>query len=700
MAIIITDQYRLRQKNFLDDRQGLATSLQALRDWNTSVNPLPDGFEVCVDGVWYVYSSQNPISGETGRFKLRNLDNDTHLEELDKRVDDLEERTQIAPKFSDILTPEFWTTSDGILHAVPGVTVSVVGDPDDSLNGLWYLSSSNYQVPGFWIKLVSRGDIIREFQEKASSDTSVYSSARVDHDFPGKNKKETITGEWNLSGDTTLSGNTKISGNLEITGDTKIDPSSSTQILPGASIDFGQDGKKLEVDLLTGETTLNVDKIIASTSDIGDLKDKIEENLGRIGIGNLLKGTSFLGQFTSEVIEGDQPISEDTQVYGDPAEYWEGLDYSFIDSSDSITGKACKLLAGGYISQYPAGSLTPGQSYTISWKQKGKIILSFDGNTWEHTTESWEIAWERFDYLGETQSPVRFTAGTEGAEIAEIKLEWGIVPTSWFPSPEDTDPIASRIDEYEYLRDTLSEKDNLGGLPWTLKLESALQVSSGDSVVGGISGIHTSPDDILLWAGGTYKESKELLRSVQTRPRGHFVGRFPNSTTPKRAIITYGDYSIFNNLVAAGDFTGYFYDRITGEEIHSKGITGIIPYLDVDPDLPEVHYNYKPSQETMEFRTGLLISNSVAPGDPDQGAMVVSDYNSSTPIEDVPYTDISFAAGKLEEDGRFILKVYTGKPEGGSRFSKSAIYHIYLVFVNGILVSIEKEEPEPTFYWY
>lgn len=672
MAIIITDQYRLRQKNFLDDRQGLATSLQALKNWDTSVNPLSDGFEVCVNGIWYVYDSKNPISGETGRFKPRNLDNDTHLEELDRRVDDLEERTQIASRFSDILTPEFWTTPDGTLHVVPGITVIVVEDPDASLNGLWYLSSQNYKDSELWVKLVSRGDIIKEYQTKASSDISVYSSSRVDHDFPGKDKKETITGEWNISGDT------KISGNLEVTGNTKIDPSSSTQILPGASINFGQDGKKLEVDLLTGETTLNVDKIIATTSEFEDFTDHIEENLGRIGIGNLLKGTSFLGQFTSETFEGDQLISGNTQVYGDPAEYWNGSGYSFIDSTDSVTGKACRLNVNGYISQFPAGSLTPGQSYTISWKQKGRIVLDFDGNVWEHNTTSWTIAWERFDYVGEIQSPVRFTAKTGGSEIAEIKLEWGIVPTSWFPAPGDTDPIASRINEYEYLKDTFSEKDNLGELPWTLKLESALQVSSNNNVVGGISGIHTSSNDILLWAGGTYKESKELLRAIQEHPQEYFIEHFPDKSTPKRAIITYGDYSIFNNLVASGIFTGYFYDKSTGKEIHSKGLTATIPYLNANPR----------TEGILSFENGKIINNL-------SNISLVSDLSPGTT------TSISFSDGKLNEEGRFILKVFTGSSQdGNSRFTKSNILHLYLVFIDGILVSIEKEEPEPEFYWY
>ena len=55
-------------KNFLDVRQGSADSLEDLRTWNLNI---PPGFEVCVDGVWYVYNPEYDPDPETGRFRKR-----------------------------------------------------------------------------------------------------------------------------------------------------------------------------------------------------------------------------------------------------------------------------------------------------------------------------------------------------------------------------------------------------------------------------------------------------------------------------------------------------------------------------------------------------------------------------------------------------------------------------------------------------
>ena len=70
MAIVITDNYGLKSKRFLDDRNG-ATSLNDLKNWDENANPLPDGFEVCVAGIWYHYNSSNTINEITGKFRER-----------------------------------------------------------------------------------------------------------------------------------------------------------------------------------------------------------------------------------------------------------------------------------------------------------------------------------------------------------------------------------------------------------------------------------------------------------------------------------------------------------------------------------------------------------------------------------------------------------------------------------------------------
>ena len=69
MSIVITDSFGIRSGRWLDDRMNVS-SLSDLRNWDFSTNPLPDGFEVCVDGVWYRYNSANDIDSTLGKFRI------------------------------------------------------------------------------------------------------------------------------------------------------------------------------------------------------------------------------------------------------------------------------------------------------------------------------------------------------------------------------------------------------------------------------------------------------------------------------------------------------------------------------------------------------------------------------------------------------------------------------------------------------
>lgn len=79
MSINVGSNFLYQGKKHLDDRQNKAKTIKDLKTWNI---PVPDGFEVCVDGSWYVYDSRNSESEITGKFRKRteitqNFGNDT-----------------------------------------------------------------------------------------------------------------------------------------------------------------------------------------------------------------------------------------------------------------------------------------------------------------------------------------------------------------------------------------------------------------------------------------------------------------------------------------------------------------------------------------------------------------------------------------------------------------------------------------------
>ena len=68
MSISVGSNFLYQGKKFLDDRIERVKKVSDLKTWNI---PIPDGFEVYVNGSWYTYNSNNTIDATTGKFRRR-----------------------------------------------------------------------------------------------------------------------------------------------------------------------------------------------------------------------------------------------------------------------------------------------------------------------------------------------------------------------------------------------------------------------------------------------------------------------------------------------------------------------------------------------------------------------------------------------------------------------------------------------------
>lgn len=68
MGIDIGTNFNYQGANFLDARQNLPKTLDDLLNWDILV---PLGFEVCVDGEWYIYKGEDFWSARTGHWDRR-----------------------------------------------------------------------------------------------------------------------------------------------------------------------------------------------------------------------------------------------------------------------------------------------------------------------------------------------------------------------------------------------------------------------------------------------------------------------------------------------------------------------------------------------------------------------------------------------------------------------------------------------------
>lgn len=719
MAIIITDKFQLRQKNFLDDRQGIASSVSALKSWNYSTVPIPEGFEVYVDGVWYIYRSSHPDDPVTGRFKTRT--DSGGIDDLKVRVTRLEfeDGRDVASTFAQIKTEAFWKDSTGVSHARAGRIVTVTND--GSNNGPWYLISSDYTKTDNWIKLIGRGDLVTTTGGAAVSNTSVYTSSKTDALFPKKASTENITGKWvfkdnqvfekdlttntlytttgtitNLSSSsgtvTNLSSTTGnisslTSGTANITNGTittlnSTNSTATNQTVTGKlqttgeavlkEVNVGTNGSIKDED---GKTVARVDKIVADESELADLDQQIRDQMGLIGVGNLLKNTSFLGQFESKELKSDTGLGNETVVYNSRVDDWDVTsEWEIVADSDAITGYSMRLKSPtSMISQETFLTLCAGTSYILSWKQKGEIGVEIQGYDLEIQTilqnSRYKLCYTKIVPTANRKERIFFKGGP--GNVFEIKLEEGILPTTWFPSCMDTDPVASRSDSYEFLKTSLIEYPETNSTTVSgLFLKDQIKV--GDitndvvrNVWGGLSGVFNDESDIMLWSGGSYGNAVDLISKIENNP--DYLDELPESTLKRltKAIISFGSKSIFTDLYATGKFKGQHLDKEGNEITSFNKITGFLPAV---------------SEETttkIGFTAGRLNKvDGVYPTSIDFGG-----------------TTITFSSGYCTTpEGQFTISI-------GSAIS--GVSSLHLIFHKGYLVKVSSvKDYNSTYYWF
>lgn len=102
MAVVIGSNLLFAGKHFLDSRQGVAETVNDLKNWDHDAYPVPEGFEVYCQDNWYIYSpkTDNPV---TGKFinRLADVSKET-LNYTDTQVGKL--KSEISERYQEKLS--------------------------------------------------------------------------------------------------------------------------------------------------------------------------------------------------------------------------------------------------------------------------------------------------------------------------------------------------------------------------------------------------------------------------------------------------------------------------------------------------------------------------------------------------------------------------------------------------------------------
>lgn len=536
MAINIGASFLYKGKYFLDDRQNLPVTTNDLKNWSI---PIPEGFEVYLssENQWYEFRSSYS-DDITGHFRKRNKYNEDKFNEIEENLDKFEQKVEntfnsfFADRFDDLLQESNWVINEENF-CKSGIIVSVVNDTADK-NGAYKLTGTDYTNPDNWIKLLDRLDLITsEDAERESDDTTIYTTKKADERFARKDTEQTISENWNFNNE---------------------------------------------------NTTFN--KITADSSDIKDLPDHIFRNV-KVGIDNILKNTSFCGEYDSAMLSEDSPLNMETQVYSQPTTYWEGVGtWEIVVDENSISGYSAVLTGDSELIQTVDRDLVEGESYVLSYKSKGTITATVDNNTTETTDENYKTNELKFIFSGTNPCIVKFTG--EG-NICEIKLEKGTISTSWLPSVKDTDPVADTIFLFEFLKSSFKPFNN--NVASGILLKEIIQVgkylnNEVEFVKSGISGIYNNDKNIFLWSGGSFSEANKLAGKLEND--SNYIPTESELQNLAKLIITFGGKIFANEII--GNFRGNFKTRETGSriEITNKN-TGITVFNSDNSESFKIH---------------------------------------------------------------------------------------------------------------
>lgn len=242
-------------------------------------------------------------------------------------------------------------------------------------------------------------------------------------------------------------------------------------------------------------------------ANLDDLPQEIQ-NAVKVGGENLLRNTSFCGDYQTVSLSSDTPLKSSSQMYSPSLKEWEGTGQVSEDAG-SASGFSCASF-----SIYQNINLIEGETYMLGYKAKGTSVTFRVGDV--EITQELTSEYARYTHQIVYNSGNLFSANGPSATICEIKLERGTIATDWCPSRDDTDPVADGFKQFWYIQDAIKgSTQTIGGLSLLTMIQLGKWVDGVmEKVNAGVSGIYNEDTDVAFWAGGTFEQAMRTVTKM------------------------------------------------------------------------------------------------------------------------------------------------------------------------------------------
>lgn len=312
---------------------------------------------------------------------------------------------------------------------------------------------------------------------------------------------------------------------------------------------FQYDSKKKEATF-KGKMIFNSESELPDGSSVNDIAKKDDLKDLNIKSGNLLRNTSFCGDYESIDISEDTEISEDKETFSEKLKYWTMENASVIDTEASTSGKAVQI--GGTLSQQLAQPLLPGKAYVLSFKGKGTTVkVSIGGETHDVDMTS---SFERYElHITCSDANAVFSMVSTNCVVCEIMLSYGKLAPAWSPSYSDNDKSIAEFQNMKFLTDAITQGSTTidGGLVMSQQFKVGnFRDKKMIKETGGMSGYYNDDDSPFLWGGGTLEQAIYTIQKYKDNPNYEPTAEELNNLA--KFVVTHGGRAILTDIILRG----------------------------------------------------------------------------------------------------------------------------------------------------
>lgn len=316
---------------------------------------------------------------------------------------------------------------------------------------------------------------------------------------------------------------------------------------------FQYDSKKKEATF-KGKMIFNSDSLLPDNSPVTDIVKKDDLKDLNIKSGNLLRNTSFCGDYESIDISEDIEISEDKETFSEKLKYWTMENARVVDTEDSTSGKAVQI--GRTLSQQLAQPLLPGKAYVLSFKGKGTTVrVSVGGKTQDIDMTSSFERYELHITCSDTADDVlsTFSMVSTNCVVCEIMLSYGKLAPAWSPSYSDNDKAMAEFQNMKFLTDAITQGSTTidGGLVMSQQFKVGnYRDKKMIKETGGMSGYYNDDNSPFLWGGGTLEQAIYTIQKYRDNPNYEPTAEELNNLA--KFVVTHGGRAILTDIILRG----------------------------------------------------------------------------------------------------------------------------------------------------